>query len=108
MLRSSGHGAGLVCAGWLGGGARCGLPSRGTFGPGSDTLFGTEPRGVAMPVRLDRDANGPRCRETGGFRHIGASWRRDRRRGPLWVFSKDGSNPRRRAPDNLFHETDLY
>ena len=26
----------------------------------------------------------------------------------VWVFSKDGSNPRRRAPSNLFHETDLY
>jgi hypothetical protein len=26
----------------------------------------------------------------------------------VWVFSRDGSNPRRRAPGNLFHETDLY
>ena len=55
MLRSSGHGAGLVFAGWLGGGARCGLRTRGTFGPGSYTLFGTKPRVVTMPVRLDRD-----------------------------------------------------
>ena len=26
----------------------------------------------------------------------------------VWVFSWDGSNPRRKAPDSLFHETDLY
>lgn len=26
----------------------------------------------------------------------------------VWLFSSDGSNPRRKAPDNIFHETDLY
>jgi len=26
----------------------------------------------------------------------------------VWLFSRDGSNPRRKAPDNIFHETDLY
>lgn len=26
----------------------------------------------------------------------------------VWLFSGDGSNPRRRAPDNIFRETDLY
>jgi hypothetical protein len=26
----------------------------------------------------------------------------------LWIFNKDGSNPRRKAPANIFHETDLY
>jgi len=26
----------------------------------------------------------------------------------VWVFSGDGSNPRRKAADNLFHEIDLY
>jgi len=26
----------------------------------------------------------------------------------VWLFSSDGSNPRRKAPENIFHETDLY
>lgn len=26
----------------------------------------------------------------------------------VWVFTKDGANRRRRAPANIFHETDLY
>jgi hypothetical protein len=26
----------------------------------------------------------------------------------VWVFDRDGSNPRRKAPDNIFHETDMY
>lgn len=26
----------------------------------------------------------------------------------VWLFSSDGSNPRRKAPDNIFRETDLY
>lgn len=26
----------------------------------------------------------------------------------VWVFARDGVSPRRKAPDNLFHETDLY
>lgn len=26
----------------------------------------------------------------------------------IWIFDKDGSNPRRKAPENAFHETDLY
>ncbi|MBI4381393.1 MAG: DUF4238 domain-containing protein [candidate division NC10 bacterium] len=26
----------------------------------------------------------------------------------VWLFSSDGSNPRRKAPHNIFHETDLY
>jgi hypothetical protein len=26
----------------------------------------------------------------------------------VWRFKKDGSDPRRKAPENLFHETDLY
>jgi hypothetical protein len=26
----------------------------------------------------------------------------------VWVFSKDGSNPRRKAPENIFHERDFY
>ncbi|WP_225934728.1 MULTISPECIES: DUF4238 domain-containing protein [unclassified Cupriavidus] len=26
----------------------------------------------------------------------------------VWIFDKDGSNPRRRAPSNTFTETDLY
>lgn len=26
----------------------------------------------------------------------------------VWVFDKDGTNPKRRAPSNLFNETDLY
>src|SRR5262245_37854393 len=26
----------------------------------------------------------------------------------VWLFLKDGSEVRRKAPDNLFHETDLY
>lgn len=26
----------------------------------------------------------------------------------VWVFDKDGSNPRKRAPSNIFTETDLY
>ena len=26
----------------------------------------------------------------------------------VWRFNKDGSDPRRKAPDNLFHGTDLY
>src|SRR5262252_2340563 len=26
----------------------------------------------------------------------------------VWRFNKDGSDPRRKAPENIFHETDLY
>ena len=26
----------------------------------------------------------------------------------VWLFSSDGSDPRRKAPENIFHETDLY
>lgn len=26
----------------------------------------------------------------------------------LWVFDKDGSNAKRKAPENIFHETDMY
>jgi len=26
----------------------------------------------------------------------------------LWLFDKDGSNPRNKAPENIFHETDMY
>ena len=26
----------------------------------------------------------------------------------VWRFRKDGSDPRRKAPENIFHETDLY
>ena len=26
----------------------------------------------------------------------------------VWLFQKDGTNVKRRAPDNIFHETDLY
>lgn len=26
----------------------------------------------------------------------------------VWLFERDGSNPRRKAPENIFHETDLY
>jgi hypothetical protein len=26
----------------------------------------------------------------------------------VWMFNKDGSNPRRKAPENIFHESDLY
>jgi len=26
----------------------------------------------------------------------------------VWLFARDGSNPRRKAPDNIFHETDMY
>lgn len=26
----------------------------------------------------------------------------------VWRFAKDGSDPRRKAPENIFHETDLY
>jgi hypothetical protein len=26
----------------------------------------------------------------------------------LWVFDKNGENPRKKAPDNIFHETDMY
>lgn len=26
----------------------------------------------------------------------------------VWIFEKDGSNPRRRSPKAIFHETDLY
>lgn len=26
----------------------------------------------------------------------------------VWVFPKDGSAPRRKSPDNIFHETDMY
>jgi hypothetical protein len=26
----------------------------------------------------------------------------------IWVFDADGNNPRRKAPDNVFHETDMY
>jgi hypothetical protein len=26
----------------------------------------------------------------------------------VWRFSKDGTNPRRKAPENIFHESDLY
>jgi hypothetical protein len=26
----------------------------------------------------------------------------------VWIFNKDGSDPRRKAPENIFHETDLY
>jgi Protein of unknown function (DUF4238) len=26
----------------------------------------------------------------------------------VWLFNKDGSGPKRKAPENIFHETDLY
>lgn len=26
----------------------------------------------------------------------------------VWLYNKDGSNPRKKAPENIFHETDLY
>ncbi|MFA6562308.1 MAG: DUF4238 domain-containing protein [Verrucomicrobiia bacterium] len=26
----------------------------------------------------------------------------------VWVFDKDGGNPRRKSPENIFHETDIY
>jgi Protein of unknown function (DUF4238) len=26
----------------------------------------------------------------------------------VWRFNKDGSNPRRKAPEAIFHETDMY
>jgi hypothetical protein len=26
----------------------------------------------------------------------------------VWLFAADGTDPRRKAPDNIFHETDLY
>ena len=26
----------------------------------------------------------------------------------VWVFSKDGKNSKKRAPENIFHEKDMY